>query len=66
MVKSLKKKMITVEEIFRPLSEMHTSTPFEFVSAIFCDGFSLTNLVYDSIYELESFLSEHDIHIYVT
>ena len=65
MVRSSQKEMITVEEIFKPLATMHTPTPFEFVSLIFCDGFSLTNLVYDNMYDLESFFSERDIHICV-
>ena len=55
IVRSLKKEMITVEDIFGPLDEMHTTTPFEFVSPIFCDGFSLTHLVYDTMEELDSF-----------
>jgi hypothetical protein len=66
MVRSLKREMINVEEIFKPLATMHASTLFKFVCPLFCDGFSLTNLVYDSIYSLESFFSERDIHIYVT
>jgi hypothetical protein len=56
MVRSLKKEMITVEDIFKPLDEMHTATLFEFVSPLFCDGFSLTHLVCDTMEELDSFL----------
>ena len=48
--------MINVEDIFKPLDGMHTTTPLEFVSPLFCDGFSLTHLVYDTMDELDSFL----------
>jgi hypothetical protein len=56
--------MITVDEIFSPLDNMHSTDKLEFVSSVFCDGFSLTHLVYDTMEELDSFLSERDIHIY--
>jgi hypothetical protein len=56
MVRSLQKTMTSVDDIFKPLDEMHTTTPFEFVSPLFCDGFSLTHLVYDTMEELDSFL----------
>jgi hypothetical protein len=56
--------MITVEDIFKPLDEMHAMTPFEFVSPLFCDGFSLTHLVFDTMDELDSFFKQRDIHIY--
>lgn len=58
--------MITVEEIFKPLDKIHAKTPFEFVAPLFCDGFSITKLVFDSMEKLESFFSERNIHIYVT
>ena len=65
MVRALAGKMIAVEEIFKPLDAMHTNTPFEFISPLFCDGFSLTHLVFDTMNELDSFFSARDVHIYV-
>lgn len=64
MVQLLKKEIISVEDIFKPLNDMHTTYPFEFVSPLFCDGFSLTDLVFDTMGELDSFFKERNIHIY--
>jgi len=64
MVRSLQKEMISVEAIFKPLDDMHTADKLEFVSPIFCDGFSITHIVFDTMAELVSFLKERDIHIY--
>jgi hypothetical protein len=64
MVRTLQKEMISVEDIFKPLDDMHTTNKFEFVSPIFCDGFSITHIVYDTMAELVSFFKERDIHIY--
>ena len=64
MVWSLQKEMISVEAIFKPLDDMHTTDKLKFVSPIFCDGFSITHIVFDTMAELVSFFKERDIHIY--
>lgn len=45
---------------------MHTTTPFEFVSRLFCDGIFLTEVVFDNHKDFESFFAERGIHVYVT
>ena len=55
-----------MEEIFAPLEEMHAAIPFDFVSKLFCDGISLTEVVFENHKEFESFFAERGIHVYVT
>ena len=55
-----------MKDIFAPLADMHTMTPFKFVSHLFCDGISLTEVVFDNHKDFESFFAERGIHVYVT
>jgi hypothetical protein len=47
------------------LNDRNATTPFEFVSELFCDGITLTDTVLP-INELESFFAQRGIHLYVT
>jgi hypothetical protein len=66
MLRLIMHKIIRVEDIFKPLKDMHTDAPFEFVSQLFSDGISITDLVFDNMKDFESFFAQRDIHIYIT
>ena len=38
-----------MEDIFAPLAQKHTTAPFKFISSLFCDGISLTDLVFPNM-----------------
>lgn len=44
---------------------MHTDNKFEIISDLFCDGMGITNIVFATMEEFESFFAERGIHIYL-
>lgn len=55
-----------MEDIFQPLKTMHTKNKFKIISELFCDGLGITDIVFKTFPEFESFFAERDIHIFVS
>jgi hypothetical protein len=62
----IKNDLITVEEIFKPLEKMHSFNKFKIISKLFCDGLGITDIVFKTFPEFESFFAERGVHIFVS
>jgi hypothetical protein len=62
----IKADLVTVEAIFRPLETFHTKNKFKIISKLFCDGLGITDIVFKTFPEFESFFAERGVHIFVS
>jgi hypothetical protein len=62
----IKGDLATVEDVFAPLENMHTKNKFKIISSLFCDGLGITDIVFATFTEFESFFAERGIHIHVS
>jgi hypothetical protein len=62
----IKGGLATVEDIFAPLENMHTKNEFKIISQLFCDGMGITDIVFKTFPEFESFFAERGVHIHVS
>lgn len=65
-IERIKDDLITVEKIFEPLETMHTKNKLKIISKLFCDGIGITDIVFKTFPEFESFFAERGVHIFVS